>query len=117
MENENNLTPEQYAIYEGIVNEIEKFRGLSPADGKGPVADESGRGVVSYSEKLCYLYRCAGGIGPAAVARDGGGAVPKTLRRRQDPIFQGYGKRRRSTRHRVGVPPAGPRTRQGGSSP
>ena len=30
MENENTLTPEQYAIYEGIVNEINKYRGLSP---------------------------------------------------------------------------------------
>ncbi|MBO7480195.1 MAG: Rpn family recombination-promoting nuclease/putative transposase [Bacteroidales bacterium] len=50
MKNENTLTPEQYAIYEGIVNEIEKYRGLSPEEKEALILD-----IVSrpYIDLLC----------------------------------------------------------------
>ena len=50
MKNENTLTPEQYAIYEGIVNEIKKYRGLSPEEKEALILD-----IVSrpYIDLLC----------------------------------------------------------------
>jgi len=50
MKNENNLSAEQFAIYEGIVNEIEKFRGMSPEEKEALILD-----IVSrpYIDLLC----------------------------------------------------------------
>ena len=50
MKNENILTTEQFAIYEGIVNEIEKYRGLSPEEKEALILD-----IVSrpYIDLLC----------------------------------------------------------------
>ncbi len=39
MKNENTLTPEQYATYEAIVNEIEKYRSLSPEEKEALILD------------------------------------------------------------------------------